>query len=64
MNAKRDWGYAPEYVEGMWRILQHPVAEDFVLATGQTQTVRSFVDLAFRELDMELEWKGEGENGE
>ena len=62
MNAKRDWGYAPEYVEGMWRILQHPVAEDFVLATGQTQTVRSFVDLAFRELDMELEWKGEGEN--
>ena len=62
MNAKRDWGYAPEYVEGMWRILQHPVAEDFVLATGQTQTVRSFVELAFRELDMELEWKGEGEN--
>ena len=62
LNAKRDWGYAPEYVEGMWRILQQNQPEDFVLATGENHTVREFVDLAFRELDMALDWKGEGEN--
>jgi len=62
LNAKRDWGYAPEYVEGMWRILQHDVADDFVLATGETHTVREFVDLAFKELDMPLEWTGSEEN--
>jgi GDPmannose 4,6-dehydratase len=60
LGAKRDWGYAPEYVEGMWRMLQLSAPEDFVLATGETHTVREFVDLAFRELDMELIWKGKG----
>ena len=47
LDAKRDWGYAPEYVEGMWRILQHGEGDDFVLATGETHTVREFVDAAF-----------------
>jgi GDPmannose 4,6-dehydratase len=60
LNAKRDWGYAPEYVEGMWRMLQLKAPEDFVLATGETHTVREFADLAFKELDMELAWKGKG----
>ncbi|MFH1195236.1 MAG: GDP-mannose 4,6-dehydratase [bacterium] len=62
LNAKRDWGYAPEYCEGMWRILQHDKAEDFVLATGETHTVREFIELTFRELGIDLEWKGENEN--
>jgi len=61
LNAKRDWGYAPEYVEGMWRMLQLDAPEDFVLATGETHTVREFVDAAFGELDMQLKWEGEGE---
>ena len=60
LNAKRDWGYAPEYCEGMWRILQHDKAEDFVLATGETRTVREFVVHSFNHLGVELEWKGEG----
>ena len=63
LNAKRDWGYAPEYCEGMWRILQQEKAEDFVLATGETTTVRDFVDITFKELGVELEWLGE-EDGE
>ncbi len=62
LNAKRDWGFAPEYCEGMWRILQHKVADDFVLATGETKTVREFAVLTFRNLGIELEWKGKGEN--
>ncbi len=62
LNAKRDWGYAPEYCEGMWRMLQHDKADDFVLATGETHTVREFVDLSFKELGIELEWQGENEN--
>ncbi|MGB5892652.1 MAG: GDP-mannose 4,6-dehydratase [Ignavibacteriaceae bacterium] len=60
MEAKRDWGFAPEYCEGMWRILQHEKAEDFVLATGETQTVRRFAELTFSNLGIELEWKGKG----
>ena len=60
LNSKRDWGYAPEYCEGMWRILQHDTAEDFVLATGETYTIREFCELAFREVGIEIEWKGEG----
>ena len=60
MDAKRDWGFAPEYCEGMWRILQHEKAEDFVLATGETQTVRRFAELTFINLGIELEWKGKG----
>ncbi len=60
-NAKRDWGYAPEYVEGMWRILQQDKADDFVLATGETHSVREFTEKAFSELGFELEWVGEDE---
>jgi GDPmannose 4,6-dehydratase len=60
-NAKRDWGYAPEFVEGMWRMLQQDQPEDFVLATGETHTVREFADLTFKELDMALKWEGDGE---
>ena len=62
MNAQRDWGFAPEYVEGMWRMLQHDTADDFVLATNETHSVREFVDETFKHLDMELEWVGENEN--
>lgn len=62
LNAKRDWGYAKEYCEGMWKILQYKKAEDFVLATGQTNTVREFVDHTFKHLGVELEWKGKGVN--
>ncbi len=60
MDAKRDWGHAKDYVEGMWRIVQHETAEDFVLATGETHTVRSFVDKAFAAIDITLDWRGEG----
>lgn len=62
MDAKRDWGYAPEYVEGMWRILQQDRPDDFVLATGKTCTVRKFVELAFSRLGMTIEWRGNAEN--
>jgi GDPmannose 4,6-dehydratase len=60
LDAKRDWGHARDYVEGMWRIVQHDEADDFVLATGETQTVRSFVDAAFKEVGTDIEWSGEG----
>jgi GDPmannose 4,6-dehydratase len=60
LNAKRDWGYAPEFVEGMWQMLQQDKPSDLVLATGETHTIREFADLAFKELDMELEWKNSG----
>lgn len=62
LNAKRDWGYAPEFVEGMWLMLQQDKPDDFVLATGENHTVREFVDLAFKELNISIEWKGENEN--
>lgn len=62
LNARRDWGYAPEYCEGMWRILQHPTPEDFVLATGTTHTVREFVERAFDEVGVTVEWIGKEEN--
>jgi GDPmannose 4,6-dehydratase len=62
LDAKRDWGFAPEYCEGMWRILQHKKADDFVLATGQTNTVKEFVELSFKHLGVDLEWKGKGVN--
>ena len=62
LDAKRDWGYAPEYVEGMWRMLQQDTAEDFVLATYETHTVREFTELAFRELGIEITWEGSAEN--
>lgn len=60
LDAKRDWGHAKDYVEGMWRILQHDTPEDFVIATGVTTTIRDFVKMAFGELGIELEFKGEG----
>lgn len=60
LDARRDWGYAPEYVEGMWRMLQHSSPEDFVLATGKTYTVREFATLTFKELGIDLEWQGKG----
>ena len=61
LDAKRDWGYAPEYCEGMWRMLQQNKAEDFVLATGETHTVREFCEKAFLEAGIELEWEGKKE---
>ena len=62
LNAKRDWGYAPEYCEGMWRMLQQEKPEDFILATGETHSVKEFIDAVFNELEMDLVWKGEKEN--
>lgn len=62
MDSKRDWGFAPEYCEGMWRILNFDKADDFVLATGETHTVREFTELTFRQLGYELEWQGKAEN--
>jgi GDPmannose 4,6-dehydratase len=62
LNAKRDWGYAPEFCEGMWLMLQQEYPEDFVLATGETHTVREFTELAFKELGVELCWKGKNES--
>jgi GDPmannose 4,6-dehydratase len=60
LGAKRDWGHARDYVEGMWRIVQQDEAEDFVLATGETHSVREFVELAFAEVGREIVWHGEG----
>lgn len=60
LDAKRDWGFAKEYVEGMWRMLQHDRPDTFVLATGRTQSVRDFVELAARNAGIELAWKGKG----
>jgi len=60
MNAKRDWGYAKDYVKMMWMMLQHDTPEDFVIATGETHTVREFVEAAFSHVDVEIEWQGEG----
>jgi len=60
LNAQRDWGHAKDYVEAMWRILQHDKPEDFVIATGKTTSVRDFVKLAFKEVGMELKFTGEG----
>lgn len=61
LDAKRDWGYAKEYVDGMWRMLQQDVPDTYVLATGRTETVREFTKLAFRAIDIELEFTGVGE---
>jgi len=60
LDAKRDWGYAKEYVEGMWRMLQADKPETYVLATGRTETVRDFVEMAFKAVDMDVEWRGSG----
>ena len=61
MDAKRDWGHAKDYVEGMWLMLQAKKPDDFVLATGKTYTVRHFIELAFAEVGIKLDWKGKGE---
>ncbi len=60
LDAKRDWGYAPEYVEGMWRILQAEKPDDFVLATNETHSIREFVGETFKNLGEEVEWSGKG----
>ncbi len=60
LDAKRDWGHARDYVEGMWRIMQQPEPDDYVLATGETHTVREFVEHAFRTVDKRIEWTGTG----
>ena len=60
LDAQRDWGHARDYVEGMWRIVQHETAEDWVLATGVTTPVRTFVELAFAEIGRTIEWRGTG----
>ncbi len=64
LDAKRDWGFAPEYVEGMWRIMQHDEPDDFVLATGKTHSVREFVELAFSEIGIDVSWTGSKEDEE
>ncbi len=62
MDAARDWGFAGDYVEAMWRILQQDTPEDYVIATGEMRTVREFCEAAFARADMPLEWKGKGVN--
>lgn len=60
LDAKRDWGYAKDYVEGMWRMLQHDKPDDYVLATNETHTVREFIEVAAKKLGFKLEWRGKG----
>ncbi|MBV8663535.1 MAG: GDP-mannose 4,6-dehydratase, partial [Hyphomicrobiales bacterium] len=60
LDAKRDWGHAREYARGMWLMVQQPEPDDYVLATGETHSVRSFVEKAFRRIGVELEWCGRG----
>jgi len=60
LDAKRDWGHARDYVEAMWRILQHNEPDDFVIATGETHSVREFVELAFAEAGFHIQWQGAG----
>lgn len=62
LNSLRDWGYAKDYVECMWLMLQQDTPEDYVIATGEQYSVRQFCELAFKEADIEIEWKGENEN--
>ena len=62
MDAKRDWGHAKDYVNAMWMMLQHNTPDDYVVATGETRTVREFVDAAFKAVDIKIEWSGEGVN--
>ncbi|MBN2602962.1 MAG: GDP-mannose 4,6-dehydratase [Candidatus Thermoplasmatota archaeon] len=60
LDAKRDWGYAPDYVEAMWLMLQQKRPDDYVISTGESYSVRNFAESAFREIDINLEWIGEG----
>ncbi len=59
LDAKRDWGYAPEYVEAMWLMLQQDKPDDYVVATGEPHSIREFVEAAFKEIDLKLEWSGQ-----
>ena len=60
LEAKRDWGHAKEYVESMWKILNHKVPSDYVIATGKSNTVRQFAEEAFRNIDIKIKWRGKG----
>lgn len=62
LDSKRDWGYAGDYVEGMWRMLQQDKPDDYVLATGETHTIREFCELAFKEIGIDLKWHGSDVN--
>lgn len=62
LDAQRDWGHAKDYIEGMWMMMQHNEPDDYVLATGKTYSVRHFVDLAFAEVGIKINWSGEGVN--
>ena len=62
LDAKRDWGYAPEFVEAMWKIMQLDKPDDFVISTGESHTVREFVELAFKYVEIDITWKGENED--
>jgi len=62
LEAKRDWGYTPEYVEGMWKMLQHSEPDDFVLATGETHSVRELIEEVCKQLNLNLEWYGKGKS--
>ncbi len=62
LNAKRDWGYAPDFIEGMWLMLQQNKADDYILATGETHSVREFTELAFQQIGIDLTWQGENQN--
>jgi GDPmannose 4,6-dehydratase len=64
LDAKRDWGHARDYAEGMWRILQHPEPDDYVLATGEMHSVREFVEKAFAQVGMRIVWQGVGAHEE
>ena len=64
LDAKRDWGHARDYVEGMWLILQQDEPDDYVLATGESHSVREFVELAFDEIGRSIDWRGKGDGGE
>jgi GDPmannose 4,6-dehydratase len=60
IDAKRDWGHANDYVEAMWLMLQHDTPEDFVIATGETRTIREFIETAFKTQNIDITWKGQG----
>lgn len=62
LDAKRDWGYAPEYVEAMWLMLQQEKCDDYVIATGEAHSVREMAEEAFKDIDINIEWKGKGAN--
>ena len=62
LDSKRDWGYAKDYIESMWLMLQQEKSDDYVIATGKSHSIREFVELAFKEVDIEIEWQGKGIN--